>query len=734
MGAGPTSITAQNGIQIGFGAAGIITGCEVSGIDYTGSGWSASGILLYNPGTGMTLANNNIHDCQGGLNAYYADGLSIDSCIFNLNGFQYVLGGDGVAVTDNFFTGNGEALYIADATNLTADANSFDGNVTAVVIDGLVNTVGMSGNDITNSTNAGIVVQPFGADEPVNVSINGNNINGNAFGLGNTTTNMVDATANWWGDATGPDTGTVVLFSPSSDRPAAAATMGGDYQDYSMKSANFERVEIERISTSKSKKVTETITLVGNGDKVSTMVDYSPWWGANYVGDPHSTPWQWYLDISNASTIQEGVDMASDYDSVHVTAGAYSESVSIIKPLALLGDSGAVNDVGNPNLTAIDIASSNVTVDNLTLSNCRQGILIWLEPAEYSVSPGYSNIRLTNNTIFNTNGSRGFGIYIGTESERYNPADPLGIYDPSLTDLLNFSGLYVFNNTIYNTSQAGLVLQSIRTASDSMKVKLNDISDTPYSGIWIDAAQNLVVCNNVLHDCGYGLFLSDYADGYYEGSPDDQYDPKDIYFGYNQVFNNDYGFTVYDCWPALLTFYHNRMMGHTNYGTYNYLHYDIDVTYNYWGSDRGPTHPGNPYGDGDPVTDYVIYDPWCNYDFTICGHQAGNCDYVVGDVNGDGGYNGLDIVYGVNYFKGGPPPTYECECTPGNTWYVAGDVNASCSYSGLDITYGVSFFKGGPIPQPCPDCEPIDLFGGEMVSPQSNKPINFNKINDNKSK
>jgi hypothetical protein len=50
---------------------------------------------------------------------------------------------------------------------------------------------------------------------------------------------------------------------------------------------------------------------------------------------------------------------------------------------------------------------------------------------------------------------------------------------------------------------------------------------------------------------------------------------------------------------------------------------------------------------------------------------------------------------------------YECECTPGNTWFVSGDVNASCSYNGLDITYGVNYFKGGDNPAPCPDCPPV---------------------------
>ncbi len=82
------------------------------------------------------------------------------------------------------------------------------------------------------------------------------------------------------------------------------------------------------------------------------------------------------------------------------------------------------------------------------------------------------------------------------------------------------------------------------------------------------------------------------------------------------------------------------------------------------------------------------------------------CIYVTGDINGSNTFNGLDVTYGVGYFKGGPPPSYSCECTTGHSWFVAGDINGSCSFNGLDITYGVAYFKGGPTPGPCPDCPP----------------------------
>ncbi|UCC80056.1 MAG: hypothetical protein JSW64_01480 [Candidatus Zixiibacteriota bacterium] len=88
--------------------------------------------------------------------------------------------------------------------------------------------------------------------------------------------------------------------------------------------------------------------------------------------------------------------------------------------------------------------------------------------------------------------------------------------------------------------------------------------------------------------------------------------------------------------------------------------------------------------------------------------QSG-CEYVVGDVNDSDSYNGLDITYGVNFFKGGSDPMCpfgSCSISPCDTFFYCGDVNGSCSYNGLDITYGVAYFKSGPDPIPCPDCPP----------------------------
>jgi hypothetical protein len=85
----------------------------------------------------------------------------------------------------------------------------------------------------------------------------------------------------------------------------------------------------------------------------------------------------------------------------------------------------------------------------------------------------------------------------------------------------------------------------------------------------------------------------------------------------------------------------------------------------------------------------------------------GGCSYVPGDINGNGSANGIDVTFGVAYFKGGTPPPIQCPCPPHGDMYVCGDVNGNCAFNGIDITFYVAYLKGM---QPellfCTDCPP----------------------------
>ena len=91
-----------------------------------------------------------------------------------------------------------------------------------------------------------------------------------------------------------------------------------------------------------------------------------------------------------------------------------------------------------------------------------------------------------------------------------------------------------------------------------------------------------------------------------------------------------------------------------------------------------------------------------------CPFQLPGCPYLPGDINGNGSANGIDVVYGVSYFKGGTMPLDSCDCPPQNyPFYAAGDVNGNCTFNGVDIIFYVSYLKGQqPALLFCQDCPP----------------------------
>lgn len=104
------------------------------------------------------------------------------------------------------------------------------------------------------------------------------------------------------------------------------------------------------------------------------------------------------------------------------------------------------------------------------------------------------------------------------------------------------------------------------------------------------------------------------------------------------------------------------------------------------------------------------------------------CAYTPGDINGNGTANGIDVVYGVNYFKGGSHPPIDCypvcQSEP-NPFFAAGDVNGNCAFNGIDITFFVRYLKGQvPSLLSCTDCPPAGLaLPAEM--PMNHLLINF---------
>lgn len=157
-GAGPTSVIAQNGIQVSGGADALIQGNTVTGNVYIPDTTVSTGILFFGPGSAEIV--DNLLDGND-INAYITGAGTADI--------------SGNTISDGLWNG----LWIDGTGSTTITDNVFQGNVEGIGLDAMV--------DMTA------------------VQITGNVFTGNTLAIANYDTMDVDATGNFWGCPTGPD-------------------------------------------------------------------------------------------------------------------------------------------------------------------------------------------------------------------------------------------------------------------------------------------------------------------------------------------------------------------------------------------------------------------------------------------------------------------------------------------------------------------------------------------------
>jgi len=184
---------------------------------------------------------------------------------------------------------------------------------------------------------------------------------------------------------------------------------------------------------------------------------------------------------------------------------------------------------------------------------------------------------------------------IVSDNETYNIAeDGITIYAAAVT---------VQNNNIYNCDSENGAMY-LYGANDSV-VTDNHIHDNDAIGLLIANSSNITVEYNRIYDC------CDTNDDKYSGSAgiwltEDANTPT-IDINYNIIYNNaDFGI---------------RNDNATNV---------VNAENNCWADPNGPTHPSNPNGRGDVVSDDVDFDPWLS---ACCGDPDN--EYPVADVTGD---------------------------------------------------------------------------------------------------
>jgi hypothetical protein len=212
-GIGPTTLIAQNGIQITEGTTATVDNNTVTGNEFTGNNSGPDptmnvqsvGILVL---TTTTVAGNTTTGNDIGIDNLGGTGTSITGNDVQANRFEGILLNQGTAtVSANTVSGNniGVALIADSGDTTNAQGTLISNNIT----NNGNGSIGFQGGGIR------LLVGP-GATTTDLLTANFNRIVGNALGLGNGTTATVDATNNWWGSNAGPGSAVTgpVTFNP----------------------------------------------------------------------------------------------------------------------------------------------------------------------------------------------------------------------------------------------------------------------------------------------------------------------------------------------------------------------------------------------------------------------------------------------------------------------------------------------------------------------------------------
>jgi len=299
--------------------------------------------------------------------------------------------------------------------------------------------------------------------------------------------------------------------------------------------------------------------------------------------------------------------LPDDGDTIRVAPGTYDENVIINKSLTLISDTGDYRTTGTILTGSGRIFTLGDGVDNITIQGFRfenvshPGGQMSVIHAVYDGN----NIAVRSNSFTNigeaamfvSGPSRSGWLITDNKIDGVTGTNESGLWLHGLSDS------EISNNEISNTAYAGMILDALH----NVEVKGNTITNTPRKGIQVANSpdsnvvieRNYITNTNTSHDEDEGA-ITIYPN------------VTNIRVAGNILTGNYQGFTVRDKAGVVVPDVHvnlNNIYGNDGFGVGNFAQGGglLDATFNWWGDATGPS--GEGAGAGDPVTDHVLYRP-----------------------------------------------------------------------------------------------------------------------------
>lgn len=329
-------------------------------------------------------------------------------------------------------------------------------------------------------------------------------------------------------------------------------------------------------------------------------------------------------------TIQEAIENAIAGDTIEVWEGEYQENVEVNKNVDLVGNGSEVTTIhGGWQKDVVNITSDWVNMSGFKLIHGGErtpNSMIRIESDYNHIFENYCEVEkgygiglfeANDNILMNNIITENEGISIFLEGSQWNTAHTNELWGSKIgVMLVNSDDNGIYYNNCSKTTVAGIQLQH----STYNSIRFNNVSQANAVGMNLLGSSFNVIGNNSINLSSTGLYFNIDSDhNSLEGNSVTHCDVSGITISesnnnsiseniitrnlvgiqvglqsydndahYNNISNNLWGVSV----------------GNNNERTFN-------ASFNWWGSDTGPYHAStNSDGQGDNVTDYVIFEPW----------------------------------------------------------------------------------------------------------------------------